>query len=188
MLRKPRYHGHANDTTAWGASVVLDDDGRYYAFVAQMTNGCDLGEWRTNSEIILAVADDPLGPFEYVQDVVRPWAHNPQVIRVNDSELGPLYALYALGDGVPLAPEQNCSRRLGAEGANLSRANFTIHYAPHPTGPWAAWNASIEDWPQDWDYGASGNWNPAPLARPDGSVYLMAHTSLAAFGSYLVSG
>ena len=73
------YHGHGNDTTSWGASVVRADDGRLYMFAAEMTNGCDLGAWRTNSKVVVAVADDPLGPFEYAEDAVAPWAHNPQV-------------------------------------------------------------------------------------------------------------
>ena len=187
------YHGHLNDTTSWGGSVVRGKDGTYYMFVAQMTNGCTLGQWRTNSAVVLAEADDPLGPFEYVMDVVRPWAHNPQVILAPDDDLGAVYALYALGDGVPLSPEKNCSGGAtaadgprGAEPAagqrNLSLANFTIHFATSPTGPWQAHVASIEDWPSNWDYGARGNWNPAPMVHPtDGRVYLMAHTSPTAF-------
>ena len=154
------------------------------------------------------------------------------------------YVLFALGDGVPLAPEQNCSgpapraaprpraadnrsraplddRAAPLRGGNLSRANFTIHYATHPAGPWQAWEAYIEDWPpaagagtsrrlrdarsrppprrrrdppedgsrrrsfprrDNFDYGANGNWNPAPMVHPaTGEVYVMAHTSPTAF-------
>jgi hypothetical protein len=179
------YHGHGNDTTSWGGSVV-EANGTYYMFVAEMTRGCDLGAWRTNSQVVLAASDDPLGPFDYVMDVVAPWAHNPQVVAAPDGDGGLVYALYALGDGVPLAPERDCGgrRRAAAAGAprNLSRANFTIHYARHPTGPWLSHVASILDWPSNWDYGAVGNWNPAPMVHPDtGRVFLMAHTSPTAF-------
>ena len=39
------------------------------------------------SALSTSVADDPLGPFQYVSDAVTPWAHNPQVIVVDDAEL-----------------------------------------------------------------------------------------------------
>ena len=160
------------------------DDGAYYMFVAQMTLGCTLGQWRSNSEIVLATADDPLGPFAYAMDVVRPWAHNPEVVVAPDADYGSVYALYALGDGVPVVPEKNCTtrRRLGVAAAANATATFTIHWAPHPRGPWSAHVARIDGWPTNWDEGARGNWNPAPMAHPrTKKVYLMAHTSPTAF-------
>jgi hypothetical protein len=60
-------------------------------------------------------------------------------------------------------------------------ANFTIHWAEEAKGPYSAVNASILHWPTDWDYGAKGNWNPSPYQHPNGTVYLMAHTSWKAF-------
>lgn len=173
------YHGTGADTTSWGASVVrAREDGllKYYMFVAQMTHGCTLGQWRSNSEVVLATAADPLGPFEYAMDVVRPWAHNPQVIVAPDADAGAVYALYALGDGVPVVPEENCTKRRRVAARNAT-ANFTIHWAPHPRGPWRAHVARIEDWPTNWDEGARGNWNPAPMVHPvTKKIYLMAHT------------
>mgnify|MGYP006095911799 FL=1 len=60
-------------------------------------------------------------------------------------------------------------------------ANFTLHWAEEAAGPYHAVNASILNWPTNWDYGANGNWNPSPFQHPNGSVYLMAHTSWRAF-------
>lgn len=182
------YHGNKNDTTSWGGSVVrAEEDGKYYMFVAQMTNGCTLGQWRSNSEVVLARADDPLGPFEYIMDVVTPWAHNPEVIVADDETRGKIYALFALGDGVPVVPEKNCTGEDMPVDAREERSapknatvNFTIHWAQHPLGPWRAHVASILDWPGNWDYGAKGNWNPAPMVH-GGRVFLMAHTSPTAF-------
>jgi hypothetical protein len=37
------------------------------------------------------------------------------------------------------------------------------------------------NWPANWGYGAHGNWNPSPFQHPNGTVYLIAHTSLKAF-------
>ena len=54
------YHGpNATSvaTTTWGASVLrAREDGRHYMWVAELVNECDLGYWRTNSEVALAVA------------------------------------------------------------------------------------------------------------------------------------
>jgi hypothetical protein len=57
------------------------EDGKYYMWVAEMTDHCSLGDWRTNSEVALAVSQlGPLGPFEKLANLILPWAHNPQVI------------------------------------------------------------------------------------------------------------
>lgn len=61
------------------------------------------------------------------------------------------------------------------------KANFTIHYAEEAVGPYMQHVASILNWPTNWDYGAKGNWNPSPYQHPNGTVYLMAHTSWKAF-------
>ena len=56
------YHGddptHLN-STSWGASVLhAPEDGKYYAFAASMINNCLLGDWQTNSEVVLAVSGE----------------------------------------------------------------------------------------------------------------------------------
>jgi hypothetical protein len=192
------YHGDDENSTSWGASVIqAPEDGKFYMWVAQMTNHCNLGKWRTNSEVALARSDNPLGPFTKLIDLVPPWTHNPEAIRAPDesTKSGFVYALYALGDGVPKSgPPANCSnppkqspsrpapqlKRLNSAGRNIT-ANFTIHYSELATGPYKAANASIVNWPSNWDYGAVGNWNPAPFVHKNGSIYLMAHTSWHAF-------
>ena len=77
------------------------EDGKYYMWAASMVNNCTLDAWMTNSEVVLAVSQTPLGPFEKVKTIVPPWAHNPQAIRApdNSSKSGYVYALYTLGDG-----------------------------------------------------------------------------------------
>ena len=70
----------------------------------------------------------------------------------------------------------------GVEGGRNITANFTIHWSPTPEGPYQTHVASILNWPSNWDYGAHGNWNPAPMVHPtNGTIYLMAHTSWKAF-------
>ena len=94
------YHGDGPNATSWGASVLFaPEDGKYYAWVASMINECTLADWQTNSEVVLAIADTPLGPFSKVKTIVPPWAHNPQAIRAPDpgSKHGHVYALFSLG-------------------------------------------------------------------------------------------
>ncbi len=193
------YHGDDNMSYSWGASVqyAQEDDG-WWMWVAVMTNHCTIGQWRTNSEVQLARSRwGPLGPFEKVADVVLPWAHNPQTIVSPDpgAQHGYVYALFTLGNGVPVSGEPvNCNKtqppHVSAPAAvvdkpRLSRSTntvyFTIHWAEEARGPYEQYNASILDWPSGWDYGEHGNWNPSPWQHPNGTVYLMAHTSWKAF-------
>jgi hypothetical protein len=101
--------------------------------------------------------------------------------------------LYTLGAGLPNGAQVNCSaagagaatatlgalrRRRGAGPPPLrsaaAAANFTVHSAPSPRGPWAATTVVIEGWNATWNL---DNWNPAPVILGNGSVRVMAHTS-----------
>jgi len=69
-------------------------------------------------------------------------------------------------------------RFLAEHGANSEDGNttvsFTIHYSvDSPLGPFLAHTAQIVDFPKV--YGFPGNWNPAPVALPDGRVRMMVH-------------
>ena len=52
--------------------MVKDEQGQVHMFAALMTEHCGLSAWETNSEIVHAVADTPLGPFEATQTVLPP--------------------------------------------------------------------------------------------------------------------
>ena len=53
-------------------------DGKFYMWAASMAHNCTMGEWQTNSEVVLASVTFPMGPYEKVKTVVMPWAHNPR--------------------------------------------------------------------------------------------------------------
>ena len=55
-------------------------------------------------------------------------------------------------------------------------ANFTIFWATSPGGEYQAHTASILDYPSNFQYGAVGNWNPAPIVHPNGTVYIMVNS------------
>ena len=70
----------ANRTlSSWGGNAAKHTDGKYHMFAAAMTQGCNLGAWKTNSEVIHAVGDTPLGPFKFVEVLLGRWHHNPQL-------------------------------------------------------------------------------------------------------------
>ena len=193
---------HAADADTCCSQSVLHapEDGKYYMWAASMVNNCTLNDWMTNSEVVLAVSQTPLGPFEKVKTIVPPWAHNPQAIRAPDnaSKSGYIYALFTLGDGQNYhGTPKNCGKNPpppptppappgppwnkgpctdgplppGAGGCMV--AKFTIFWSETADGEYKQHTAQIVDWPthsrgRPWDYGAYGNWNPAPVVHPNG--------------------
>ena len=63
--------------SSWGGNVAKAADGSFHLFAAAMTGGCNLGNWKTNSEVIHAVSDSALGPFRMASVVLPRWHHNP---------------------------------------------------------------------------------------------------------------
>lgn len=61
--------GMAPNHTTWGGNVV-QVDGQYHLFVAEMVNDCPLRDWGKNSRCSHAVSTSPLGPFEFVDVAV----------------------------------------------------------------------------------------------------------------------
>jgi len=205
---------HASACVRAGGSVLhAPEDGKYYMWAASMTSNCTMGEWTTNSEVVLAESVSPLGPFRRLKTIVPPWAHNPQTIRAPDSASlsGAVYALFTMGDGRayhgqpkncgpappppprPLGPPEpwgkdpcpkDAAHAMPLGGCVL--ANFTIFWSATAAGDYQAHTAQIIGWPthsrgRPWEYGPYGNWNPAPLVHPNGSVYLLAHTEQFGF-------
>ena len=58
------YHGDGPNSTSWGGSVIhAPEDSQYYMWAASMVNNCTMGEWVTNSEVVLARSPTPYGPY-----------------------------------------------------------------------------------------------------------------------------
>ena len=43
-------YGMEPNVTSWGGNPVQGDDGKWHLFVAEITNGCGLAYWETNSQ------------------------------------------------------------------------------------------------------------------------------------------
>ena len=71
---------HAN-SSSWGGSIMYDaKDMKYHMFSAFMLEHCGLSSWSTNSEIIRATSDSPLGPYEMQEVVATRFAHEPNLV------------------------------------------------------------------------------------------------------------
>lgn len=183
------YHAMDEKNTSWGGSVIKGEDGKYYMATAEMANGCGLGSWTTNSQVAMAVASTPEGPYVKQQVVVPPWSHNPQIVRAIDGT----FLIFTLGNGTSHGQMKHCSksghlaaapehytsteeeaaREVRGRGSSNKSVGFTIHYAKSLKGPWNAWNATIPNFRSEDNM---DNWNPAPVVLPDGRIRIMVHT------------
>jgi hypothetical protein len=147
----------------WGGSLIKVDN-QYHLFASRWPtwealgikasergNVSMLGNYRNHSEIVRAVSDNPLGPYEFVEVVVAGrggdvWdgqmCHNPKILKVDEK-----YVLYYIGRS-PDHPE----RKIG------------YAWAESIDGPWfrAEHQLLLTD---------DAN-NPAPYIHADGSVLL----------------
>lgn len=179
--------------SSWGGLPVYDPlDGTWHLFYSQMAKGCGLGAWSTNSRIVHAVSNNPLGPFVDV-DVVQPaFSHNAQAFRTPDGTWVVFYIGCAQGehvvdcggsaaDALPLAPR---TVPPGGPGDNpsplcapqpygaLGEAYISYSWAPSPGGPWTPLGRPA----LSGSFNRSTWWpwltNPAPWLLPNGSVLL----------------
>lgn len=137
----------------WCGSCIRGEDGRYYLFASRWPEETGFPEgYMRASEIVVATAEKPEGPFRYAATVLSAreggyWdsmmAHNPQIHRVGDE-----YLLYYIGtpDG------RGETRRIG-----VARSHSL-------TDGWVR-----PDRPIDLPDNAN---NPAMTVGPDGMFYL----------------
>ena len=160
------FHGLDVNKSSWGGSVLhLPASGggkRWAMFAAEMTRGCTLRHWTTNSEVVIATSDNPLGPYTEAFQIIPPWAHNPEAIETSGEVV-----VFTLGDGVPVhGPEFPCDDP-GAPtpappppaaptppptpGTAVHNVSMLLHHAPVGSvgdrSAWAPHNATIVDFP-----------------------------------------
>ena len=80
--RTPRNNGYrlSDNTSSWGGSVMRGQDGQYHMFASQITEHCGLNAWSTNSQIVRATAQSPLGPYTFREVVAERFAHEPNLV------------------------------------------------------------------------------------------------------------
>lgn len=139
----------------WGGSIIKVGN-KYHLFASRWPEGTGderslLRGYREHSEIVRAVADDPIGPYEF-QEVVLDgrggdwWdgkmCHNPKIVRADDT-----FVLYYIGS---------------AEGSPLRKVGYA--WSKSITGPWQRIDKPLP-------LGEDHN-NPAPFIHEDGQVML----------------
>jgi hypothetical protein len=149
----------------WGGSMVRTPDGLCHLYVSRWPRTCGHNGWVTHSEIVHAVADDPLGPYRF-HDVAlgrrrgehwdRDVAHNPTVLR----QKGRFYLYYTGNHGNGEYWDHRNHQRIG------------VAVASRPEGPWERFDAPLLDVnPSGWD--ALITTNPSCTPMPDGRFLLM---------------
>ncbi|WP_345319632.1 glycoside hydrolase family protein [Novipirellula rosea] len=75
----------------WGGNAVVGEDGKYHLYVCRWPENAEKGHFDYhNSVVIHAVADHPLGPYEY-QDTIG-HGHNPTLYKTDKG-----YVIYCVG-------------------------------------------------------------------------------------------
>jgi hypothetical protein len=164
----------------WCGSVIKAEDGKYHMFASRWPRDITFHPgWMTNSEVVRAVSDTPLGPYTFKEVVLPPrgpeyWdgraTHNPSIQRHGDT-----YVLFYMGSTNPIgvAP-RNEKFSLDDPRATVGRANKRIGVATAKSinGPWTRYDEPVLQTKPGTFYSFLTS-NPAPVIHEDGSVLLM---------------
>lgn len=184
LLPAPVGGGYSDpDYWVWGVSVIQGEDGRYHMFASRWLKKLGFGKWVTNSEVVHAVADTPVGPYKTVK-VALPrrgkeyWdgmcTHNPRVVKYKNK-----YLLYYFGNTYDFESPTVENKELPRENWTAAWMNKRIGVAISESvyGPWKRLDKPvIEPRPGKWD--ASITSNPAPVVNDKtGEILLMYKSS-----------
>ena len=164
----------------WGSSVLHDEaDGRYHMYVSRFPKTLPFHPgWMVASEIVHAVADNPMGPYRF-SDVALPargpeyWdgrsTHNPRILKHNNR-----YYLIYMGSTHPFAQPDSAQLTLDSPWCIVARSNKRIGLAvaDSPYGPWKRLDEPILKTSPGTFYSFLTS-NPSPVIRPDGSVMML---------------
>lgn len=172
-----------DDYWVWCGSPAKGEDGRYHLFASRWPKSLPFGpNWVSNSEVVRASADTPIGPYTFEEVVLPPrqgyWdatmTHNPTIHRHGDTWILFYTGARSVGpDGSDAPPKEAISEEQYS--AWLTK-RIGIATAPRITGPWTRRDEPILDVrPGEWDADITSN--AAPAVRPDGSVVLIYKSS-----------
>ncbi|MEI6142067.1 MAG: glycoside hydrolase family protein [Mariniphaga sp.] len=180
LLPAPVGGGYSmEDYWIWGSSVIRGEDGRYHMFADRWSKKLGFGNWVTNSEVVRAVADTPVGPYTF-EEVVLPVrgkdyfdglvTHNPRIIKYQD-----YYLLYYFGTTYDFQiPEDENIPDWNAAWMN-KRIGLAISKSVY--GPWKRLDKPVIE-PRRGKWDATITTNPAPVVIPEtGEILLMYKSS-----------
>ena len=143
----------------WCCAPIFDEQGKVHVFYSRWPKKHGMGGWISKCEIVHAVADQPEGPYTYLETVLAPrpgyfdatTCHNPHIQCVNDT-----YYLFYMG---------NSDRSVYTKRIGLATSQSLY-------GPWERCDAPILE------AGETGAWddcnttNPAFISHPNGQAWL----------------
>lgn len=178
----------------WCGSPIRGEDGRYHLFASRWPKALAFHpHWLTNSEIVRASSDTPLGPYQF-EEVVLPargekfWdgrmTHNPTV-RFHDGNCFLFYTGTTYPGPAPSAdaPAVDFRPPVGTAHAN-QRIGLAV--SKSVLGPWQRFDRPILE-PRVGKWDSLMTTNPAPCFLPDGGV-LLIYKSVSRRGDLLRLG
>jgi hypothetical protein len=181
----PKGGGYSDkDYWIWGSSVIKGEDGRYHMFASRWSRGLNFGNWVTSSEVVHAVADTPVGPYQTVE-VALPargkeyWdgmcTHNPRIVKY-----GKQYLLFYFGTTYSFEPPTPGNAKVSGENWNKAWHNkrIGVAFSESVYGPWKRLDHPVIE-PRKGYWDASITSNPSPVVNDKtGEILLMYKSSL----------
>ena len=162
----------------WGGSVMRDEDGKYHMFATRWPTSLHFEPHRlTNAEIVRAVSDRAVGPYEFAEIVLPArggeFFDGRATLSPAIQRSGDLYLLYYTGTtftGPSPGTGSPASKAQVSEA--FAKQRIGLATAPSLNGPWTRREApAVMPRPGRWDTLMTGS--PAACALADGSVLLI---------------
>eukprot|EP00041_Stephanoeca_diplocostata_P001737 m.21178 g.21178 ORF g.21178 m.21178 type:complete len:514 (+) comp12330_c0_seq1:69-1610(+) len=169
---------NGTNVSTWGATMLWDEvSGMYHGWVSEMTLGCGINAWESNSQIVHVTSDTPTGPFKRMGVTWPVFAHEPDAVRGPEGEWVVMFSAYPMNatelaavacrsctngftppPGTPRCPFQRGQpRQLGHQFRQMLATSST------PFGPWNV--SEVAGLTVGWD------WNTAlAINTTDGSA------------------
>lgn len=132
-------------SSSWGGSVV-EDDGVYHMFAAEMDMHCGINLWYPNSMCVRAASPSAEGPYTLQEVVVPRFCHEPVVVHDPSSKRWLLFHVGAgVGEDKPGAHNcsaygngtTDCTQGPGCEGGkDISQDKPGVLSSESLLGPW----------------------------------------------------
>lgn len=165
-----------SNVSTWGAAMLSDSAGTWHGWASEMTNGCGIHSWQSNSQIIHLTAQSPYGPYTRRGVVWPTFAHEPDVVRGPAGEWVMTFSAFDMngtgactnctaGTTSPDTPWIGCG----------SKHSFKqmLAIASNPQGPWQAFE--IPQLTTAWD------WNTALTILPNRSAVALIRGGMTWF-------
>jgi hypothetical protein len=141
LLPAPRDGGlQSPKLNYWGGNPFFTQ-GSYHVFATEITKGCQIGDFLTNSHVVHATSATPLGPYSVNSTWLEPFAHTP---RAWPGPNNSLLLAYVGRQFVPPAGMRDCAAEAAAEESARRRGEGINKEKPKPPTTRTAVEASGE--------------------------------------------